>query len=79
MKAIYVAMQGYGRHEVIIESPPNRQIVTMSSQEVEIIIETYHRRHVDFMQEHRNMMIMIFRTMAPTLERPSSIPTPRLS
>ena len=66
MKGIYVAMQGYGRHEVIIESPlHNRQIVTMSSQEVEIIIETYHRSHVDFMQEHRNMMIMIFRNHGP--------------
>ena len=59
---IYVAMQGYGRHEVIIESPlHNRQIATMSPQEVEIIIETYHKRHVDFVQEHRNMMIIIFR------------------
>jgi UDPglucose--hexose-1-phosphate uridylyltransferase len=62
MEGIYVAMQGYGRHEVIIESPlHNRQIATMSAQEVGIIIETYHKRHVDLVQEHRNMMIIIFR------------------
>jgi UDPglucose--hexose-1-phosphate uridylyltransferase len=61
-EGIYVAMQGYGRHEVIIESPfHNQQIALMSSEEVEIVIETYHRRYVDLMKAHRNMMIIIFR------------------
>jgi UDPglucose--hexose-1-phosphate uridylyltransferase len=62
IKGIYVAMQGYGRHEVIIESPfHNQQIAHMSSEEVEIVIETYHRRYVDLIKEHKNMMIIIFR------------------
>jgi UDPglucose--hexose-1-phosphate uridylyltransferase len=62
VEGIYVAMQGYGRHEVIVESPfHNRQIATMSSQEVEVIVETYHKRHLDLLREHRNMMIIIFR------------------
>jgi UDPglucose--hexose-1-phosphate uridylyltransferase len=61
-EGIYVAMQGYGRHEVIIESPfHNQQIALMSSDEVEIVIETYHRRYVELMKEHKNMMIIIFR------------------
>lgn len=62
MEGIYVAMQAYGRHEVIIESPlHNRPIATMSTQEVEVIVETYHKRHHDLLQEHRNRMIIIFR------------------
>ncbi|MBU1206286.1 MAG: galactose-1-phosphate uridylyltransferase [Proteobacteria bacterium] len=61
-KGIYVGMQGYGKHEVIIETPfHNQQIAQMSPEEVEIIIETYHRRYVDLMKEHKNMMIIIFR------------------
>jgi len=61
-QGIYVAMQGYGRHEVVIESPRhNQQIAQMSSEEVEIVIETYHKRYVDLMKEHRNVMTLIFR------------------
>lgn len=61
-EGIYVAMQGYGRHEVIIESPRhNQQITQMSPEEVSIIIETYHRRYVELMKEHKNMMVLIFR------------------
>jgi UDPglucose--hexose-1-phosphate uridylyltransferase len=62
IQGVYVAMQGYGRHELIIESPfHNQQIAQMSPEEVEIIIETYHRRYVDLMKENKNMMIIIFR------------------
>lgn len=61
-EGIYVSMQGYGRHEVIIESPRhNQQITQMSPEEVSIIIETYHRRYVELMKEHKNMMVLIFR------------------
>jgi UDPglucose--hexose-1-phosphate uridylyltransferase len=61
-KGIYVAMQGYGKHEVIIESSfHNRQIAQMFQEEVETVIEAYHKRFVDLMQEHRNMMVLIFR------------------
>ncbi len=61
-EGIYIAMPGYGRHEVIIESPDhNQDIATMSKQEVEIIIETYHKRYIDLMAVHENMMAIIFR------------------
>jgi len=61
-KGIYLVMQGYGHHEVIIETPfHNRQIGQMSVEEVGFIIETYHRRYVDLLKQHENMMIIIFR------------------
>jgi UDPglucose--hexose-1-phosphate uridylyltransferase len=63
---IYVGMAGYGRHEVLIESPHhNRDIAQMSREEVRVIIETYHKRYVDLMEEHRNMMTLIFRNHGP--------------
>jgi UDPglucose--hexose-1-phosphate uridylyltransferase len=59
---IYVAMPGFGRHEVIIESPRhNDNIASMSIEQVGLIIETYHRRYVDLMNQHGNMMAIIFR------------------
>src|SRR3712207_5676344 len=61
-EGIYVVMQGYGRHEVIIESPQhNRRIVDMMPDELGIIIETYHRRYIDLQREEKNVMILIFR------------------
>jgi UDPglucose--hexose-1-phosphate uridylyltransferase len=61
-EGIYIAMPGYGQHEVIVESPDHHQnIATMSKQEVEIIIETYHKRYIDLMAAHENMMAIIFR------------------
>lgn len=65
-KGLYVAMPGNGRHEVIIESPQhNHQVALMSPEQVESIIETYHRRYSDLMQDHDNMMILIFRNHGP--------------
>lgn len=59
---IYLTMPGYGRHEVVVESPEHHQsIATMSPDEVEIVIETYHKRYIDLMQVHENMMAIIFR------------------
>lgn len=61
-KGIYLAMEGYGHHEVIIETPiHNRQFGQMTEKEVSIIIETYHKRYSDLMKEKENMMIIIFR------------------
>lgn len=58
----YLAMPGYGRHEVIIDSPQhNRDIATMSVEEVSTLVETYHRRYVELLNQHGNMMIIIFR------------------
>jgi UDPglucose--hexose-1-phosphate uridylyltransferase len=61
-QGIYVTMKGYGRHEVIIESPfHNQHINEMSNEDIHMIIETYHKRYVDLMKEHDNMMTIIFR------------------
>lgn len=61
-KGIYLAMGGYGLHEVVIESPDhNRQIADMSYEEVSDVVETYHKRYVELMEEHKNMMTIIFR------------------
>lgn len=58
---IYTAMGGYGAHEVVIEGPVhNRQMAEMSLNEGRAIIETYHRRYVQLMREHENMMTIIF-------------------
>ncbi|MFP4414246.1 galactose-1-phosphate uridylyltransferase [Coleofasciculus sp.] len=59
---IYLMMPGYGQHEVIIESPDHYQdLATMSIEDVETVIETYHKRYVTLMQAHKNMMAIIFR------------------
>lgn len=61
-KGIYVAMDGVGRHEVIIESPfHNKQIALMTAEETEGIVESYHRRYEEIMARHEEMMIVIFR------------------
>jgi UDPglucose--hexose-1-phosphate uridylyltransferase len=61
-QGIYLAMPGYGQHEVIIESPyHNRDLAQMPTDEVSRVIETYHQRYVDLMQAHQNMMTLIFR------------------
>lgn len=59
---IHVAMPGFGRHEVLIESPyHNRDISRMAIGEVRAIIEGYHKRYVDLMEQHQNLMTIIFR------------------
>jgi len=58
----YLAMKGYGRHEVIIESPRHDvQIADMPVAEVEQLIETYHKRHLDLLNGQKNMLTLIFR------------------
>ncbi len=65
-KGIYLTMGGYGRHEVIIESPThNFQPATLSLQEVSTLVETYHRRYVDLAREYRNQLVLIFRNHGP--------------
>jgi UDPglucose--hexose-1-phosphate uridylyltransferase len=61
-EGIYITMPGYGHHEVIIESPRHdRQIGWMSKREIQMIVETYHRRYRELMREDENMMVIIFR------------------
>ncbi len=59
---IYTTMEGYGKHEVIIESPKhNADIPVMQADEIDLVIETYHKRHLEVMKEHNNMIPIIFR------------------
>ncbi|MGQ4650297.1 galactose-1-phosphate uridylyltransferase [Lyngbya aestuarii] len=59
---IYLAMSGYGEHEVIVESPKhNEDIATMTQEVVDVVIETYHKRYLELMAVHENMMAIIFR------------------
>ena len=59
---IYVKTGGYGRQEVIIESPNHAQtLATLSVEQVEILIETYHQRYLAFMEDPEVMMVTIFR------------------
>ncbi len=61
-KGIYVAMQGYGHHEVIIETPlHNRQPAKMSAGEIGTVIDSYHKRYTDLLKKNENMMILVFR------------------
>lgn len=61
-RGINIAMQGYGQHEVIVESPRhNQDIATMPPQSVRAIIETYYSRYLDLYQNPCNVLILIFR------------------
>ncbi|MFZ5907034.1 MAG: galactose-1-phosphate uridylyltransferase [Nitrospirota bacterium] len=61
-RGIYLEIQGYGHHEVVIETPHHdRQPGIMSTEEMGSVIETYHRRYVDLLKKDENMMIIIFR------------------
>lgn len=59
---MYTAMPGYGVHEVIIEHPQhNQDMATLPLDDVALVIETYHKRYTQLMQEHKNMLPLIFR------------------
>lgn len=61
-KDIYLSMAGFGRHEVILESPRHNQTMAlMSVEQVRTVIETYHRRYLNLMKQHENMLAIIFR------------------
>ena len=63
---IYLAVQGHGRHEVVIETPcHDRDIPGMSQAEVEAVVETYHRRHVDLMRQDETILTITFRNRGP--------------
>ena len=67
---IYVSMQGHGHHEVIIESPRHDDdIIRMSLVDVAALIETYHQRFVHWIQDERNVLILIFRNHGPRARR----------
>lgn len=62
INGIYLTMESYGRHEVIIEHDKhNCGIAKMSFDEARTVIETYHKRYLELMQEHKNMITIIFK------------------
>ncbi len=64
---IYLTTAGYGRQEVIIESPFHTKTpATMSVEEMEILIDTYHHRYLALMEDPSIMMVIIFRNHGPT-------------
>ncbi len=65
-RGIYKVMQGYGHHEVIVESPlHNADLATLPVAAVEAVIATYHRRYVELRTDERNLLILIFRNHGP--------------
>ena len=75
-EGIYVTMQGYGHHEVIIESPRHDDdIATMSSDEVLTLLGAYHQRFLHLRQDDRILLILIFRNHGPRrrLARPPAL------
>jgi UDPglucose--hexose-1-phosphate uridylyltransferase len=82
----HLQMDGYGRHEVIIESPKhNATIGTLSDAEVELIICAWRQRFLDLGQDERIRLITLFRNhglkAGTSLEHPHThiVATPVLS
>lgn len=65
-EGIYVAMQGYGHHEVMIESPRHDDdLATMPPAQVLTLIEAYQQRYLHLHRDDRNVLILIFRNHGP--------------
>ena len=66
MVGMYRMMQGCGDHEVIIETPlHNRPISLMSADEVELLIEAYHRRYCEMASRPEIKTVILFRNHGP--------------
>jgi UDPglucose--hexose-1-phosphate uridylyltransferase len=63
---IYRMMQGYGDHEVIVETPlHNRPVSLMSADEVELLTEAYHRRYCEMASRPEIKTVILFRNHGP--------------
>lgn len=63
---IYRTMQGCGDHEVIVETPlHNRPISLMFADEVEWLIEAYHRRYLEMASRPEIKTVILFRNHGP--------------
>ena len=59
-------MDGFGIHEVIVESPThNETIATMSLRQVERILLTYRERYLQLGDDPRHHLVTIFRNNGP--------------
>lgn len=74
---IYISMQGFGNHEVIIENPRHNTIIPlMTNEEVENIVFTYKNRYLAIQNTPGIEAIIIFKNHGPSagtsLEHPHS-------
>ncbi len=62
----YVALPGYGQHEVVIESPRHDQeLAGLGQAQLQTVINTYHQRYLALCAEPKNTLILIFRNHGP--------------
>lgn len=65
-KDMYPVANGFGRHEVIVESPyHNTDIPDMSREQVALLIEAYHSRYVTLLSNQHILMVTVFRNHGP--------------
>lgn len=58
----YVALPGYGHHEVVIESPRHDlDLAVMPDEQLQAIIATYHQRYLTLRADPKNTLVLIFR------------------
>lgn len=77
MDGIYLSMEGFGSHEVVIDSPlHNQSMASMDSVHMRALIDTYQARYNYHHQDARNQLILIFRNSGPragaSMEHPHS-------
>ncbi|NDJ86244.1 MAG: galactose-1-phosphate uridylyltransferase [Chloroflexi bacterium] len=61
-RGMYVWMRGFGHHEVIIEHPRHDlDLADMPVDALETVIETYHRRYTQLIQQGSVPIVILFR------------------
>ncbi len=74
-EGMYVAMDGVGIHEVIIDTPVhNRHPAVMADEEVEAVLRVYQQRYVELRDDPRINYIVIFKNHGR--EAGTSLPHP---
>ena len=76
-EGFYVAMDGVGAHEVIVETPVhNKPLALMEDGEVELILQAYQERYLELSRMPFVRLIIIFKNYGPSagtsLEHPHS-------
>jgi UDPglucose--hexose-1-phosphate uridylyltransferase len=65
-EGLHLARDGYGSHEVIIESPEhNKDLWEMDDSQVEAVIEAYRQRYLAFESRETLQHVLIFRNHGP--------------
>jgi len=74
---VFRGMTGYGKHEVVVETPRHDQLMAlMELDQVEDILRAYRARYLALRKDHRIRLILIFknhgRAAGTSLEHPHS-------